>query len=187
MNILSKKRQSIFGNKKIMVKSGRFHVHQWCLIFFLTMKVKMRREAPSSKCPRQCDTAECFFLTSFFFREVTAVWLLPLDPAAIRSLTAKSGPSPITVWYQWILWLSIHSVLVLLGSIAKDRLPWDVLSQSWNLHGSSTAKLFEHIFTSEHPVAHLPSGTDLTKQNLIELDHLTVGWLGWVTRTQLHM
>lgn len=119
MNILSKKRQSIFGNKKIMVKSGRFHVHQWCLIFFLTMKVKMRREAPSSKCPRQCDTAECFFLTSFFFREVTAVWLLPLDPAAIRSLTAKSGPSPITVWYQWILWLSIHSVLVLLGSIAK--------------------------------------------------------------------
>ena len=185
---MSKKRQSIFGNKKIMVKSGRFHVHQWYLIFFLTMKVKMRREAPSSNGPTA--VWHCWMLFSdflFFFREVTAVWLLPLDPAAIRSLTAKSGPSPITVWYQWILWLSIYSVLVLLGSIAKDRLPWDVLSQSWNLHGSSTAKLFEHIFTSEHPVAHLPSGTDLTKQNLIELDHLTVGWLGWVTRTQLHM
>lgn len=62
------------------------------------MKRKMRSLGQLLTCPWQNDIAECFFLTSIFFflREVTAVWLLPLDSVAICYPTAKSG------WSQWV-------------------------------------------------------------------------------------
>lgn len=92
-----RKTQSIFENEWKMVKSRKFYDQQWYLISFAEDEEENKVSGAASNMPMaEWHCWMIFFWLPFFFREVTAVWLLPLDPVAICYPTAKSG------WSQWV-------------------------------------------------------------------------------------
>lgn len=167
-----------------MVK-WRFRAYQWYLISFAEDKEEDVFSGQLLTCSWQYDIAECFFWLSVFFREVTDVWLLPLDPVVICFPTAKSG------WSQWekngFCELTFtfcprtaelhHQKQTLMGR--PPRFP-----QPWKIHGRSTAKLFECIFTCEYPAAYLPSGPDFDQTDLDQVPSSS-RWADWCSSQEL--
>lgn len=145
MNILNKRRQSIFGNKKLMVKSGRFHAHQWYLIFLLKVKRKMRREVAPSNMSMCYDIAECFFWLPFFFPEKSQ--LPGFSHCTLQSFAPHSKIQAITVRDSGFCDLAFtfcpsaaglhHQKQTLMGC------PYPVLEPTWQLHSQA---IWAHVY-----------------------------------------